>query len=204
MSNDKEPSKRGRKRKDDPNSTTIHENESKVYLNRYIEIEHLPERWKKVITEVFHGKTRTQAALDNGFSKASAARMGSDICRTVAAKKLFDYLYQLRYEAEEELVQKWKIETAKIAFTDRTTIIEKITKANLFFVPFADWPEDVKACVKGVKKTKDGGVEVLFESKTSALESLGKHLGVYDADNRQKKGEEQSVKIYLPDNGRSL
>jgi hypothetical protein len=36
------------------------------------------------------------------------------------------------------------------------------------------------------------------------LEKLGKHLGLYEKDNKQKEPEGPSMVVYMPDNGRAV
>lgn len=48
---------------------------------------------------------------------------------------------------------------------------------------------DAARLYAGVKESKDG-IEVKMHSKSDAIEKLAKYLGLYDADNRQKKAED--------------
>ena len=202
MEEKKEPRKRGPKPKERSQLSEGSIKKKEIY-DKYTETYHLTEKMKYVIKGVFQNKSRKQAGIDAGYSEKSAASYATNILNCEAGRKYLRDLYAVRFEAEDELVQQWKAETSKIAFTDRTELIKKITANNLTMKPFEDWPEDIRSCVKGMKKTRDG-IEIIFESKINALESLGRHLGVYDADNRQKKTDGNDVKIYLPDNGRNI
>lgn len=198
-------SRGGRKPPSEKNKPSVQKHPSRQYFNKLTEIEHLSEKYKHVIRLVFNQRSYKEAGMIAcGYTEKSSGTMVSCIMNCEAGQKYLDQLYQIRNEAEDELVERWKKETEMLAFTDRSKIVEKITRQNLFTIPFDQWPADVRACIKGVKKNANGSIEVLFESKVPALESLGKHLGVYLKDNKQKDAEKESVVFYLPDNGRDI
>ena len=69
-------------------------------------------------------------------------------------------------------------EIAKIAFTDKTNIF-KVKNGVLSIKDFNKLTEDEKACIASIKSTKSG-IEITFYNKEKALESLARHLGLYE------------------------
>ncbi len=88
-----------------------------------------------------------------------------------------------RTEVTQDKVVK---ELARLAFTDRTSIV-KVASGSLKIKSFDELTEDQKACISGAKETKFG-IEVTFYNKEKALEMLGRHLGLFN-DKLEVKGQ---------------
>ena len=92
-----------------------------------------------------------------------------------------------RTEITQDMVLK---ELAKLAFTDRTGIVQ-IKKGNAGDVVVIkstdDLTEEQKALISGIKETKFG-IEVTFYNKEKSLELIGRHLGMFN-DKLQLTGE---------------
>ena len=81
------------------------------------------------------------------------------------------------------------MEIARLAFNDPRRAFDEA--GNL--LPVHEWPDDVAAAISSIKikRVPDGDTmaevaEVKFWDKNSALEKAGKHLGVFEKDNKQK------------------
>ncbi|MDO4729471.1 MAG: terminase small subunit, partial [Bacteroidota bacterium] len=81
--------------------------------------------------------------------------------------------------------------------TDRTGIVSvgiqemnNIKYQTVIIKDFSELSEEQKACISGVKKTKNG-IEITFYNKEKALELLGRHLGMFN-DKIQLSGEIKS------------
>ncbi len=77
-------------------------------------------------------------------------------------------------------------EYARIAFAD----LRKIFDAGGNILSLDQWPDELAPAIQNIKisRGKDGAtiIEVKFWSKIAALESLAKHLGLFEKDNKQR------------------
>lgn len=77
-------------------------------------------------------------------------------------------------------------ELARIAFANLQNVLDE----NGTLLPQKDWPKDTAPAIQSIKikQTSHGDqvAEVKLWPKTAALESLSKHLGLFERDNRQK------------------
>ena len=92
-----------------------------------------------------------------------------------------------RTEITQDMVLK---ELAKLAFTDRTGIVQikKSTAGDVVVIKSTDeLTEEQKALISGIKETKFG-IEVTFYNKEKSLELIGRHLGMFN-DKLQLTGE---------------
>lgn len=141
----------------------------------------------------------TQAAIRAGYSKKTANEQAA---RLLANVSLQDYVQQLQSKTSDKLeITREKViaEYARIAFSDvRAFFGEDGGMKNL-----SDLTSNEAAAISSIE------TEELFEGfgkdrerigrtrkvkmwdKTKALESLGKHLGLFEKDNEQKRTEQQ-------------
>lgn len=137
----------------------------------------------------------TQAAIRAGYSKKTAGSIGDENLRKPEIQK---YLFALKAEkkqANDLTAQKVIDELAKLAFHN---VQDFVNGGNsILELKFID-PEKA-AAVSGIKTTARmykgvGGkletevqTSLKFHSKERALELLGKHFGIFEMDNSQKK-----------------
>ena len=76
-------------------------------------------------------------------------------------------------------------EYRRLAYADTTNAIY-IVNGQTYVKDTADLTVEQRAAIKEITQTKDGGIRIKFHSKTAALDSLSKHLGLFDADNVRK------------------
>jgi phage terminase small subunit len=141
-----------------------------------------------------------QAYIQAGY-KARGAVADSKASRLVRNGKVRAYLQKLRDKATERtLIDGVKIinEYAKLAFTDISDYIDIDKEGNVIFRPFDTIDKEKLAAIESIKKrskttsNKDGTEhttttkEIKLHSKLNALDSLGKHFGVFDKDNTPK------------------
>lgn len=139
----------------------------------------------------------TKAALDAGYSKASAAQTGYKLLRREDVQR---YLAERRAELAASTgvtLERTVAEIARVAFADMRDVMQWGTRdvdvSDTLTVPMAfaepkdsnELSPDVAAAVAEVSQGKTG-FKIKLHSKTNALDMLMKHLGGYERDNSQK------------------
>lgn len=135
----------------------------------------------------------TKAAIRSGYSKKTARQIA-----TVTLSK--DYIQAYISELQAELALKAKLtpemviaELQKVGFSN----IQDFLEEGNSITDISQIPREVAASVKSIKKSvtewgsgDDAGTKTTttFEiyDKLSALEKIGRHLGIFEADNKQK------------------
>lgn len=135
---------------------------------------------------VANGGNGAQAAIDAGATEKSAKVMA---CRWL---KRDDVKAIVSARASQALIgaglstERWAAETACIAHFDPRELYD--AAGNL--IPIHLLPEHVARAISSIETItdKDGGVTHKVKSwdKNAALGNAGKHLGVFEQDNRQK------------------
>lgn len=125
-------------------------------------------------------------AYPNIKSDETAAVNGSKLLRNTKVAAEIEKRMKDREKRTEVTQDKVVKELARLAFTDRTSIV-KVTSGSLRIKSFDELTEDQKACISGAKETKFG-IEVTFYNKEKALEMLGRHLGLFN-DKLEVKGQ---------------
>ena len=136
-----------------------------------------------------NGFNATQAAIAAGYSAKTANREGSRLLSNVDIQKAIS-VFQSRLEEKTDLtVERLVKEFGHIAFSNVQDYLEEGTLiADLTRMP----PDKAVAlAVIEITRTEFMGTittrtKFKLHSKIAALESLGKHLGMFEKDNRQK------------------
>lgn len=139
----------------------------------------------------------TQAAIRAGYSKKTANEQGS---RLLANVSIQEYIQQRRKVLQKglEITQERVLqEYARLAFFD----IRKIYTEKNALMDVGSFDDDSAAAVAGIEVFEEfsgygearehigNTMKVKIHNKTAALEALGKHLGLFERDNGQKKPE---------------
>lgn len=148
----------------------------------------LTDKQKKFCEEYVIDFNGTQAAIRAGYSKKTAqeqsARLLSNVIISEYVKKLQDKLSK-KSEITAEMVLN---ELAKIAFSNVQDLIVK----GYTLEEIQELKREHAAAIKSVKYKVTHGespsTEIGFEvyDKRAALEAIGKHLGFFEVDNKQK------------------
>jgi phage terminase small subunit len=136
-----------------------------------------------------------QAAIRAGYSKKTAAEQAARLLTNVNVKKYIQWL-------QDELSEKTGVkaedvikEFALIAFANIQDFIQadneivdisKIARDKAAAVESIQTTVNVTTNKKGSKEYETQNIKLKMHSKLSALENLGKHLGVFREDNQQK------------------
>ncbi len=142
----------------------------------------------------------TQAAIRAGYSPKRASEQAYQLLQKTTVQALIQQLQEKLSEKTQISAEKVIHEFAKIAFSNP----KKLYDASGNIIPINELPEEVAATITEIKtkhfKSKLKKAQLIettykLHSKTSALESLGKHLGIFEKDNKQKG--ESSAALFL-------
>ena len=157
----------------------------------------LTEKQKRFCDEYLVDLNGTQAAIRAGYSKKTANEQAARMLANVSFQQ---YLNEKRNKLADKLeISQERVlkEYARIAFFD----IRKVYSPTNTLIPINDMDDDAAACLAGVEvdEIHEGfgenrqlighTVKVKLANKIAALDSLGKHLGLFERDNDQKKPE---------------
>jgi phage terminase small subunit len=174
-------------------------------------MDELTPKIKRFCEEYIKDLNGTQAAIRAGYSKKTAKEKASQLLTKVNVQ---DYLFQLKKglsDKNEGLAQQVIDELKKIGFCNIQDFIsdgneiKDLTKIS----------RDKAAAVESIKKTTtelNGGenssgsktsIQFKLYDKLSALEKIGRHLGIFELDNQQKAA---TINVNItdddePDNG---
>lgn len=171
----------------------------------------LSEQRKRFADRYFETLNGKESAIYAGYSEATAKQIAYNLLQDEDVEA---YLSALREEAAKKHgVTKDRIiaEYAKIAFFDIREIYD--TDGGLIHVKQLD--DTSAGAIASIKSTEEWGEdddgnkiiigtnkEVKIFDKIRALQDLGKHLGLFEKDNDQKKNQAILTMFELPDNGR--
>lgn len=153
----------------------------------------LKDKQKRFCEEYVIDLNATQAAIRAGYSETTARSIASE---NLSKPDIQDYLSKLQTELSNkngDLVQKVIDELVKVGFSN----IQDYLGVGNEVKDLSEIDPQKAAAVSSVKKSltefgdeETGGTKTVIEfklwDKISALEKLGKHLGIFEADNKQK------------------
>lgn len=135
----------------------------------------------------------SQAAIRAGYSQKTSKEQAARLLTKVNLQDFIATLQKKISDNNDNLVQKVIDELVKVGFSN----IQDYVSSSNNVVDLSGIDIKKAAAVASVKKSvttfgdkKTGGIKEVVEfklwDKISALEKLGKHLGVFEADNKQK------------------
>lgn len=140
-------------------------------------------------------KNGTQAAIKAGYSVKTSQQAASENLLKPLIVKRIEEVREERKKANEITEERIKAEYAKIAFSN----MQDFVKEGMTFEDLKKMPRSKVAAVESFTVTEQvtqfgttTNVKVKLHSKTKALEDLGKNVGMFEKDNKQK-----AVKIDL-------
>lgn len=162
----------------------------------------LTDKQERFCQEYIIDLNATQAALRAGYSKNTAQEQSSRLLSNVMVQERVQELNKSRSEATGITQKRVLEEYAKIAFFD----IREIYDVDGGLTNVKQLDDSSAGAIASIKSSEEWGEddegnraitgalkEVKVFDKLRALEALGKHLGVFDADNRQKEIKAQVV-----------
>jgi phage terminase small subunit len=164
----------------------------------------LTDKQRRFCEEYMIDLNATQAAIRAGYSEKTAAVIGAENLVKPNIQEFIQKCQKDRSERTEITADMVIKELAKVGFSNISDYLKVLDKsieigedkegnpitANVRDVEIFLTEEvgrDKMAVVSEIKRTKDG-VSLRLHDKVKALEDLGKHLGVFEKDNKQKSG----------------
>lgn len=157
-------------------------------------MDELTPKIKRFCEEYIKDLNGTQAAIRAGYSVKTANEQASQILARLSVQNFISELKQSLSNKNEGLAQQVIDELKKLGFAniqdyiDPENEIKDLTKIT----------RDKAAAVESIKKTvtefsgggesagKKTSIQFKLYDKISALEKLGRHLGIFELDNQQK------------------
>ena len=135
-----------------------------------------------------------QAAIRAGYKDSCAVMSAMENLRNPALQEILQNLKDERSRRTEVTADRVLLEIARLAFNDPRKVFNPDTEEAL---PVSKWPDEVAAAIASIKiteqKSEDDVIvvvkEVKFWDKNKSLDMAAKHLGMYEADNKQKTEE---------------
>lgn len=149
----------------------------------------------------------TQAAIRAGYSEKTANEQGSQNLVKLSIQNRIQELFKGRSERTQITADRVLQEYARIGFSD----IRKLYKEDGTLKMPNELDDDIAAALSGIDVTEEWGFDedgnrtrtgetkkVKMYNKQGALDSLAKHLGLFEVDNKQKASE---LIVVLPSDG---
>jgi len=152
----------------------------------------LRNKQRKFVTEYLVDLNATQAAIRAGYSKKTAASQGHEYLRKPEIAAAITEEQKKRSDRTMISSDRVLLEIARLAFSDPRKIFDESGALR----KIQDWPDEVAAAISSIKvfesRALDGTVvgetkEVKFWDKGKQLELAGRHVGLFERDNNQKK-----------------
>jgi phage terminase small subunit len=121
----------------------------------------------------------TQAAIRAGYSAKTAQQQSADLLLKPVIQTKISELRQLQQERTQIEADKVVEKLWKIANFDIRSVCTYREGAGFEYKPLAEWDDSAIAVMNIYGADKYGNPRFRAESRLSALESLGKHLGMY-------------------------
>lgn len=154
----------------------------------------LTPKIKRFCEEYLTDLNGTQAAIRAGYSSKTAAEQASRLLANVNVQSYITELKQNLSNKNEGLAQQVIEELKKIGFAN---IQDYISEGNEI-KDLTKIDRDKASAVESIKKTvtefhgggesagKKTSIQFKLYDKISALEKIGRHLGIFELDNQQK------------------
>lgn len=139
-----------------------------------------------------NGHNGTRAAMAAGCPLASARKRSSEWLKEPDIKELVAEQAREVAEQSELSVMEWARELKALAFSNAGALFNEEGKV----LHVNDMPEATRRAISSIDILPDGSTKIKFWSKTAALETMAKHLGLFELDNSQKK-EDVSIKVLM-------
>lgn len=128
-----------------------------------------------------NGSNASDAAKFAGFSEHTAGSQGQRLLKHPETQALLGSRAGQALVEAQLTTERWAKEMACIGHFDPRDLYD--AAGNL--IPIHLLPEHVARAIAGVKEG-DEGPEYKFWDKNAALANIGKHLGMFEQDNRQR------------------
>lgn len=157
-------------------------------------MDELTPKIKRFCEEYIKDLNGTQAAIRAGYSAKTAKEQSSQLLTKPNVQNFLSELKQSLSSKNEGLAQQVIDELKKLGFANIQDYIESENEIK----DLTKIDRDKAAAVESIKKTvtefgsngessgKKTSIQFKLYDKISALEKLGRHLGIFELDNQQK------------------
>lgn len=161
----------------------------------------LTAKQKKFVSEYLIDLNATQAAIRAGYSAKNADKIGPELLgKTRVAEAIQQAMG--RREKRTEITQDMVLqELAKIGFSDMKAFASWGPR-GVTLIESEQLTPDQAACVSEVSQTwseSGGSIKFKLHDKVSALEKIGRHLGMFDNKQERNKGDPNAQITALAD-----
>lgn len=138
----------------------------------------LTAKQRRFVEEYLVDLNATQAAVRAGYSKKTARQVGAENLTKPVIRAAIDEAQKARSERTGITATKVLQEYAHIAFADIRRVV-KWEGNTLTLKDSRELSEADAAAISEVSQSSNGDMRVKFHSKSSALDSIAKHLGMF-------------------------
>lgn len=142
-------------------------------------------RQQRFVDEYLIDLNGKAAATRAGYSPKSAVITASQLLAKPHIRQQIDKVMAERSERTKITADQVVRELARVAFGNTKQIVSWNSKDGIVLRDSSELSEDEAAAVASVEETKTG-LKVKQHDKVRALEALGRHLGIFEKDNKQK------------------
>ena len=158
----------------------------------------LTDKQQRFIEEYMVDLNATQAAIRAGYSPASAKEIA---CENLTKPNIQEAIQERKKQLSEATgisAERVIAEYAKIAFSD----VRDVLTVDGGLKDSSEWGDDVAGAVASIESMEvlgEGGEKigtnrkVRLYDKIRALEALGKHIGLFEKDNSQRKSDAVNI-----------
>ncbi len=168
----------------------------------------LTDRQRRFCTEYIIDLNATQAALRAGYSAKTVNPQGSQNLAKINIQTEIQRLKAARSKRTQAKADDVVLELVKVGFSNIEDYLTVDEDGETHLKNFDDIKRELLAAVESIKistiKNKNDSREYTttqfkLHSKLNALEQLGKHLGIFEKDNKQRTPKETVNLLVLID-----
>ena len=163
-----------------------------MYDGRGGEVARLTDKQKRFVEEYLVDLNATQAAVRAGYSEKTAGQIGEQNLKKLEVQAALQEAMADR-SARTEITQDMVLrELAAIGFSNAVDYVQIDQNGMVKLTPTGSLTQEQQRVIAGIKDGKYG-VELKLYDKLSALELLGRHLGLFDGKGAQKHTGENNL-----------
>lgn len=152
----------------------------------------LTDKQKRFVEEYLVDLNATQAAIRAGYSEKNADKIGHELLGKTRVSEAIRAAMDSR-SARTQITQDMVLrELAAIGFSNVTDYVRIDQNGLVCLTPTDNLTREQQRAISAIKDGKYG-VELRLHDKLSALEQLGKHLGLFDGKGGQKGAGENNL-----------
>jgi len=153
----------------------------------------LTNKQQRFTAEYLIDNNASRAAMAAGYSSKTAESQGSRLLRNVKVARALDKALAKQAARTEITADRVLKEYAKIGFADVADYLDTDCQPK----EITALSRDQTAAIRQIELYPDGGGKIQLHDKMKALDSLSKHLGLYQHDSDGRDLEPPSLKVFI-------